>query len=841
MTSGKHEPLIPKSTFDAPAFEGIRARGQRLREQYDSFFMKHRNPIFASDAKLAVRAAVVVVMSGMPFVPNWFFGQGAVVMFLFTVWKSVGETIFLAWCCVAGNLVAALNMEFLNRVLIPPGNGFEVSNITFFIILANSVCFVVLICCINMHVATQQFALANFVIYWMTTLAGKSVVPLVRQNVTWALIGCTFAILVTLIPTPLWSLDVARSNSRMLGKKSSVAWRAAVELYCSEDFDEYFKSRLEAKLAGMRGMIQQLEKQIQNSWYESFGMRDRIRTRRMLAKFDKLLKETSERMFSVCALCLCENFSPIHDAMAALIRPSAQQVVQNATALVTDAIEVACAGSATDEQANNLRNGIGATLKAVTEFSQVFKQSRETVTGFGQDSSIRSELLEEHAFGINLCAFGRLSFEFAESLLEVTHGGGDDVPTKTATLLEVVDAFGLCKVLDRKKIFQWENLRHGLRNAMTILFGFALGYDGFGGFLPPRNPGIANTVALLMSPSDKLGSALKKNLDRISGVVLGTVVGQMCCAIFRQCTLASQGVLGVILASWVEITLFVRYHSPTYSMIGKLLSAFGAKNMLAGCSTAPFHASQAYTVIINTTLSVLVFVFVDFASWEERASQGAHEAMVAVWESLAKDALRILSPSTARIARPAKSTIQLIKRAETLGREAAAEPRYWRVPWREQTFNLTLKCSSELNSLLTMIEYSLTGGVLDDALAAAPGNVDSDMDQIMHLPAFAPVRSVFYTEICKLKTKLGIFVHEGSEPWPVLEARVVTGSDRTLEVDSRRRCIEEANRLRIRAKSMGASTWTLEEDTLAKASVMLVGIDIMMLEMKALHQTILKE
>merc|ERR1712048_1046292 len=92
--------------------------------------------------------------------------------------------------------------------------------------------------------------------------------------------------------------------------------------------------------------------------------------------------------------------------------------------------------------------------------------------------------------------------------------------------------------------------------------------------------------------------------------------------------------MAVILWLWMTYTCFVRYNVPLYSMLGKLLAAFGTKNMLVGCKKGNFEAAQAYSTIVNTALSVVFLVFADTLSWETRASQRAHAVVVEIFDSL---------------------------------------------------------------------------------------------------------------------------------------------------------------------------------------------------------------
>merc|ERR1719188_2029048 len=127
------------------------------------------------------------------------------------------------------------------------------------------------------------------------------------------------------------------------------------------------------------------------------------------------------------------------------------------------------------------------------------------------------------------------------------------------------------------------------RSTLAIFLGFAIGYGGYPSLgLAPYSGAIASTVSLLLSKSP--GSALLKNLQRVQGVVLGTVVGQLVRGVFITCNWYNAYSIAVILFIWVSFNLFVYYNSVSYAMIGCLLAAFGAQKMMEVCQDVPAPA-----------------------------------------------------------------------------------------------------------------------------------------------------------------------------------------------------------------------------------------------------------
>merc|ERR1719272_1540870 len=100
---------------------------------------------------------------------------------------------------------------------------------------------------------------------------------------------------------------------------------------------------------------------------------------------------------------------------------------------------------------------------------------------------------------------------------------------------------------------------------MSVLLAFALGYVGYGNVLLSENASIASTTSILLSSA--VGSAIAKNLGRLQGVVLGTVVGKLIWAIAGWCTWWGYIALCAALFGWNLLCLYVYYDSPKYGGI----------------------------------------------------------------------------------------------------------------------------------------------------------------------------------------------------------------------------------------------------------------------------------
>merc|ERR1719454_610472 len=142
--------------------------------------------------------------------------------------------------------------------------------------------------------------------------------------------------------------------------------------------------------------------------------------------------------------------------------------------------------------------------------------------------TVNSDQMDEHVFCFNLCSHARIAKELAEEFIEIWKKGacpgGIDTPS-------------LMSVLDSSVIFDPGHVSFTVRNSITLIACFIVGYFGFppprSSLVKPGNGGPACTAAILLST---FKPSMVKNLDRLNGVVLGNIVGQLVYCALGYCT-----------------------------------------------------------------------------------------------------------------------------------------------------------------------------------------------------------------------------------------------------------------------------------------------------------------
>merc|ERR1719230_2217272 len=128
-----------------------------------------------------------------------------------------------------------------------------------------------------------------------------------------------------------------------------------------------------------------------------------------------------------------------------------------------------------------------ALMKVVNESKDVFQICAE-IAGMGSMKDAKKELgingisldmNDEHAFCLSVCAFGRLTMDFAQTLV--------DDKTGTKPIPSPYEGRGLSGIFDTSVIFEWKWANLATRNSISILTGFMIGYFGYYSVVPRNN------------------------------------------------------------------------------------------------------------------------------------------------------------------------------------------------------------------------------------------------------------------------------------------------------------------------------------------------------------------
>jgi len=810
---------------------------------YDRLFLKHINREFGDNLELASRAACFTLICGLPFMtPKWmcpicdhlvrtkFYNSGAVTYFLFTLYKTTGDTIYFAQGGIVGTILAVATIWLMNGFM-PGGYRLDGPDSVWWIANAVGVLFVFLLLYLNFDGNTRVFGLSTYVWFWMAYInphvdGGFSenfqvkVDGAAMSGLVTALSGCSIAIVAAYLPYPLFALWRALETSKVMVEQLHMTWEDFAKYYCGDENNPMATTVLGNELKALKEVSGKLDGYIASAWYECLGMGKWQRQRLMMKRLSQYVSQTSDRLSSMMQVCLEEDFGPTHDDLMVRVRAHITMVIDLNGELLSNIYAAILAGGFSEESAKVVNAEIETLSNAVAALTSAFVTGSQAVGEY----KLSDNASGENVVASNVCAFATLTRQFAEEIQS-------PLPAEVSNWKNGTGAMGIFapSVLQDKSHLQWT-----VRNGTSILVAFTIGYNGVAGkMILNYNPAIASTICVLLS--NFVGSALTKNLSRLQGVVLGIVVGQVGYALLGWCVWWGYISVAVALYSWTLLALFVYYNSSQYSTVGLLLAVFGSAGLLQGCSEDIFDPRDSFYAIINCTAAIAVMGIVDIVLSPGRASDMARDEYIETFDPLI-EALRQICDSNVKELPPRGGKILgQINSAAGLGEEAAQEPRYWRHSWPDAMFTRAISCLHTLRFCISSIEFSSTHMVNGSRMK------EDHFISATSLVSFAAVRDAL--------TKQMLFIRAQLEKKMTLE----TGGDvfltrLQLKGDSMSTSYGEASKKALSAfmaelnssaaKRRPPGEKSLEEDPIADMSLFICSLQAIFAELDAIQQYI---
>merc|ERR1719265_206834 len=437
-------------------------------------------------------------------------------------------------------------------------------------------------------------------------------------------------------------------------------------------------------------------------------------------------------------------------------------------------------------------------------------------------NSLSDDCSGENVVCSNICAFSRLSSKFAEKLML-------PVATESASWK---DGGGVLGIFQPSHLTDKMQLNFVLRNWFSICISFWVGYKGVAGkMILPYNAALASTCCVLLSRA--VGSAMAKNLNRLQGVVLGSVIGQTAYALLAWCTTWGYVSVAVSVLLWATVTLFIYYNSAQFGTVGLLLAVFGVTSLLQGCSDEVYNPATSYYGVINTTGGICIMCVVDTIFAPGRASEMAVDAYRDAWKPLVKQCDDLLNWDIKRMPARKGALRGLIANAVSMGNEAYEEPRYWRAPWPTVTFERACTCLSTLRFTLAALE----GGVTNMDKNGEAKKEDHFLD-VLNMDSFKEVKKCLTQRFEETKTNLerALTNETGASLMNFSQSQMLSSDlaeKHGVAMKAIGDFVEEFNKIKHRELPEDG---TLEDDPIADMSILVESLKAMFSELEAVNE-----
>ncbi|CAJ1348674.1 unnamed protein product [Effrenium voratum] len=437
------------------------------------------------------------------------------------------------------------------------------------------------------------------------------------------LIGAALAFIIFLIP-PITSLYRSQNRVVVIMKEMSDLIKR-VHHYYSGNTQTLECNYIKEDFKILRARLAEAENYGVSSWYESCG---RSKKRYMMLKLVHLIKDLMEYAEPLLEVISKEDFKESHTIMMRYVRSPLGKVLNCTMDIVQKLIAAAEDGDIDQDERNHLEEDI-SRMPALVEHVQnkVVEATRE----FGS-KRIQDEVLGEHYMVLTICRMAQLTMDEAKEFF-VEGSVDDDIASAFRNSIK-----GLCH-------FNQGDLKWALRSSVCLLVNFMIGFIGWCAaenlvqvaageekpvcFIRRYTAGLANINVVLLSRYG--GGTLKAALDRVSAVVLASVVGQVGYVAFGWCTDTSRilTLISVFLVSWIFMYLNFDGDSNTAS-IAQRLAAITVSSLMADCSDKSSTASTysgKYHDLSEIIIGVIVMNLFDMIVGDESAQIQASERL----------------------------------------------------------------------------------------------------------------------------------------------------------------------------------------------------------------------
>jgi uncharacterized membrane protein YgaE (UPF0421/DUF939 family) len=681
---------------------------------YDKLFLKDVNPNFGDAMEVASRGACFVVICALPFIlPNEvcpkcqkliaseYYTSTCVVYFIYTLYLHTGDTIHFAQGGIGGTIMAVLNCWLMQGFM--PGGYHPLWPERWYFGIVWGISFVFLVLWLNFDDITRIFALSTFVWYWMAFLEPGFNWGFARnfqvrmdgvafKELAIAFIGCFIAGVAGFVPYPIFAHRKARNISKSMVEQIFMAKKDFLKYYSGDHSDSMAVKVLSTELEAIRAQVDKLPGLLDSAWYESFGNRKWVIQRRMMRRYKEYVSTTCDRLANLFLVCLSETFDDQHNELMAVIEEPMHRVVDYNAEVLTSCVEILFAGKMHEDWAKRAEVNIALSEKAVEDLTDAFTNERDTL----DKNVVGGSMSGENVVGITLCKFTEMTKDFYGHLQMIAEG----TEKEQRSWRQGDGALGL---FEPDLLFGKDHLMWVLRNSLSIILSFFIGLHGYNRYIQSYNANIAGTVSVLLSSF--AGSAALKNLGRLQGVVIGIVLGNLLYALFGWCYWWAHLCVAVVLYLWSLIGLFMYYHSVNYSTVGLLLVVFGSKSLLNKCSNE-LTDPKGYKQIVDVTVAVVVMTIVDNLLSPARASDLAKKAFHDAYMPLIASLNDLFDKKEPRVRRQMGALLRVINKAQLMGDEASLEPRFWRNPWPQTSFNVAVNCIGSLRFSMNSMEIN---------------------------------------------------------------------------------------------------------------------------------------
>jgi len=692
---------------------------QRLAKQNMSLALAmdiddHRKDIQKENTMLALRAGCAAVAAALitfsPRLSDWFASMNydisyTCVLVLWCMGRSLGATIRDLWDANVGTVMAFFWIWLLQGIM---PNGYQYGDpiekfyvgIVYFLLTTLFMMFGswkngVRVWCLSYHVGNMMAWLTPkapgmddgyshfFQIKFSGAAFGYVIVTMLASAIT---------VIALSLPNPRMAHRSALKEIRLISRQFESLLRCTSGMYLNTCADVTVSLR-GAKIFQDRlvDSIGSLEAHIDASWWEHFDMGIFAGIRSGLNKHVVILKGLLDCTASLHDTLEYGGTSEKHDQFVADVAQPIRNLLQVTTDLFQNCLQCMNDGGVSEEEASALQKLVDKVEASVVSLSTSTRAAAKANAGeewLAQQNVLKSDW----EFLFLICSVSRLVADLGKTYIARN-------PSQKVSVMSSVRSFNVFSGFTDPA-----HRDFATRNSISLLLCWVVGYNGLFSLIPPHTAGIASNASLLMSTA--VGSALKKNVGRVQGLVVGTTLGSLIYAgiIANGCDTSLYYITGFGTTFLFSSFVFYMFLSTTeYSFVFYLLGGFGSQRFLSKCLNEPGQEEMAayFESILIAIVCVSILAMVDLAMTPS-AGKESEAAAIGFAKTLTKAITFQMKDAEIPAGHSKQNIVAGLSTIREKASEAEMEPHIFTMPFNGALFKqIEARGSSLLIQLLT--------------------------------------------------------------------------------------------------------------------------------------------
>jgi len=715
-------------------------QGLTARLNEDKKTRRFGNPDFMEHAQLAVRCATGCVLGSLiVYIPHIYERVPAalapqlpatLLFFCCYFLKNVGVTFSNCWRGVIATTIAVINIWMINGIFpdgVQPHHTWtdaapivgiiDFATVTLLLLYLNVSCTVMIVGLINHTVFMLAFMNPDSgATFWSAEHAkgGQFQVGTGIMAVITVLLAAFLAMVMICLPYPITAMGTVKNKSLAIAKQIQELFAITNEYYAGDHVANVVLDKISHEVHNVRVMTDDLDAAVSEGWWENFNFGNQGTIRARMQHHSKLLRKLHQLLYSMQIAAKCETFTQQHQDIMAHIKESLLSLSSQAAEVLKHVTIVATHGQIAPRDTTTFREELRKLDEAIKTLSEQFNEARK-----------KYHVVEEKLLSVSFFVFVVTSFA-KHVLADANMMSSEPAPEASSFFGDCWSGFkAIWKLANpNRHSFAWRYF-----TAIFTAFILAVTSLDFSATCP---------ITAIVLISDGIGADIQKDLGRLQGVVLATVIplqahSWLCSGVPHP---ANSVLCVLVVFLYCSSCAYVYYSSPLFGFIACLMLVIGVTNLAIPCEGAVVSGAAVYAAILHAIIGVCLMLAVDLLAMSKMPSALCTQAVLDAMSALKSSLEHILDPALPIEDAPIDKIPECLSKALLCSKYAGTEPRFWKKNWHETLVVDVVECLKEMHRNLKAIIIAYPGDVQqifrEMSSKSSYINVKNDMMTTLH-------------------------------------------------------------------------------------------------------------